>query len=73
MDLLSLWLSILLSAVAVWFVSTLFGMPLLHHRDDWIGLPGDREDAFMEAVRTIGIKPGNYLFPDFGTPATRSA
>lgn len=69
MDLLSLWLPILLSAVAVWFVSTLFGMPFLHHRDDWVGLPADREDAFMEAVRRIGIGPGNYLVPDFRTRA----
>lgn len=39
MDLLSLWLPIVLSAVAVWVVSTLFGLPFLHHRDDWVGLP----------------------------------
>lgn len=69
MDLLSLWLPIVLSAVAVWVVSTLFGLPFLHHRDDWVGLPGDREEAFMEAVRRIGIGPGNSLFPDFRTRA----
>ncbi len=69
MDLLSLWLPIVLSAVAVWVVSTLFGMPFLHHRDDFIGLPADREDAFMAAMRSIGIGPGNYLFPDFRTRA----
>ena len=63
--LLSLWLPILLSAVAVWIVSTIFGMPFLHHKNDWIGL--EREDAFMDYLRKSGIKPGNYLFPDFRT------
>lgn len=65
--LLSLWLPILLSAVAVWFVSTLFGMPFLHHKNDWIGLSPAEEDAFTEFLRKSGIKPGNYLFPDFRT------
>ena len=72
--LLSLWLPILLSAAAVWIVSTLFGMPFLHHKNDWIGLPpaptaphGGSEDAVMEFIRTSDIKPGNYLFPDFRT------
>ncbi len=63
--LLPLWLPILLSAAAVWIVSTLFGMPFLHHKNDWIGLPD--EDAFMDSIRKSGIKPGNYLFPDFRT------
>jgi hypothetical protein len=70
--LLPLWLPILLSAAAVWIVSTIFGMPFLHHKNDWIGLPPHDEDAFMEFLRTRGsggggIKPGNYLFPDFRT------
>jgi len=69
--LLSLWLPILLSAAAVWFVSTIFGMPFLHHKNDWIGLPASSapggEDAFMDSIRKSGIKPGNYLFPDFRT------
>ena len=69
--LVSLWLPILLSAAAVWITSTIFGMPFLHHKNDWIGL-GPDEDAFMEFLRTRasgggGIKPGNYLFPDFRT------
>jgi hypothetical protein len=67
--LLSLWLPILLSAAAVWIVSTIFGMPFLHHKNDWIGLPAAEEDAFMGFLRTSGIKPGNYLFPDFRTRA----
>ena len=67
--LLSLWLPILLSAAAVWIVSTIFGMPFLHHKNDFIGLPPTEEDAFMAFLRTSGIKPGNYLFPDFRTRA----
>ena len=69
--LLSLWLPILLSAAAVWIASTIFGMPFLHHKNDWIGLPAAEEDAFMGFLRTRGggIKPGNYLFPDFRTRA----
>ena len=61
--LLPLWLPILLSAAAVWIVSTIFGMPFLHHKNDFIGLSD--EDGFMDDLRKRGIKPGNYLFPDF--------
>ncbi|MGH7242992.1 MAG: hypothetical protein ACREJD_06195 [Phycisphaerales bacterium] len=65
--LLSLWLPIVLSAAAVWIVSTIFGMPFLHHKNDWIGLSPADEDSLMEGIRSRGIKPGNYLFPDFRT------
>jgi hypothetical protein len=60
-----LWLPILLSAVVVWIVATIVGMALPHHKQDWIGLPD--EDGFMDYFRKSGIKPGNYLFPDFRT------
>ncbi len=71
--LLPLWLPILLSTGAVWIVSTIFGMPFLHHKNDFIGIPasgkggdeGGGEDGFMDYLRKSGIKPGNYLFPDF--------
>ena len=65
--LLPLWLPILLSAGAVWIVSTILSVPFLHHQNDFINLP--REDAFMDYLRSSGIKPGNYLFPDFRTRA----
>ncbi len=67
--LVSLWLPILLSAVAVWFLATILGMALPHHKQDWIGLPASDEDGFMDYLRKSGIKPGNYLFPDFRTSA----
>ena len=61
--LLPLWLPILLSAAAVWIVSAIAWMALPHHKNDFIGLPD--EDAFMDYIRKSGIKPGNYVFPDF--------
>ena len=60
--LLPLWLPILLSAIAVWFVAMIVWMALPHHKRDYIGLPD--EDGFMEYIRKSGIKPGNYVFPD---------
>ena len=63
MDLVSLWLPILLSAVAVWIVSAVVWMALPHHKNDFIALPD--EDGFMDDLRKRGIKPGNYVFPDF--------
>ena len=65
--LLPLWLPILLSAGGVWVVSTIVGMALPHHKQDWIALSD--EDGFMDSIRKSGIKPGNYLFPDFRTSA----
>src|SRR5213592_1041426 len=69
--LLPLWLPILLSAAAVWIVSLIVGMALPHHKQDFIGLAD--EDDFMNSIRRSGIKPGNYLFPDFrGRQAMKS-
>lgn len=68
--LLPLWLPILLSAVAVWFVSMIASMALPHHKRDFIALPDPPgEDGLMGYLRTSGIRPGNYLFPDFRTRA----
>ncbi len=61
--LIPLWLPILLSAVIVWIISAVVWMALPHHKRDFIALPD--EDSFMDAVRKSGIKPGNYIFPDF--------
>jgi hypothetical protein len=60
--LLPLWLPILLSAAAVWILSLIVWMALPHHKGDFLGLPD--EDGFMDYIRTSGIKPGNYAFPD---------
>lgn len=69
--LLSLWLPILLSAAAVWIVSIVASMALPHHKGDFLGLPD--EDGFMDYIRKSGIKPGNYIYPDFrGREAMKS-
>src|SRR5260370_15497185 len=69
--LIPLWLPILLSAAAVWVISAMVWMALPHHKQDFIGLAD--EDGFMDYIRTSGIKPGNYVFPDFrGSKAMKS-
>jgi len=69
--LLPLWLPILLSAAAVWIVSIIASMALPHHKGDFLGLPD--EDGFVDDIRRSGIKPGNYIFPDFrGREAMKS-
>src|SRR5258708_39371359 len=69
--LIPVWLPILLSATAIWVISAIFWMALPHHKQDFIGLPD--EDSFMDYIRRSGIKPGNYVFPDFrGREAMKS-
>lgn len=64
MDFLTqLWLPILLSAAAVWFLSALFWMAVGHHNKDMQGLPNEK--AFIDFIKAHNIKPGNYGFPDF--------
>jgi hypothetical protein len=57
----SLWLPIVLSAVAVFFVSFLVHMVLPYHRRDFRRLP--REDEVAEALRPFAIPPGDYMMP----------
>ncbi len=69
--LIPLWFPILLSAAVVWIVSIIAWTALPHHKNDFIGLPD--EDAFSDFIRKSGIKPGNYVFPDFrGREAMKS-
>jgi hypothetical protein len=60
-DLFQLWLPILLSSVAVFFLSFLMWMALPHHKSDWTGLPD--EDAAMDLLRSQGVKRGQYAIP----------
>ena len=62
----SLWLPILLSAVALFFASFLSWMVVQLHRDDWRRL--DREDEFLTAVRSLQIPLGSHMFPCPETP-----
>ena len=60
-ELTSLWLPIILSAVALFFIGFLSYMVLPIHKADWKELPD--EDAFGKAVRNMNIPAGNYMFP----------
>ncbi len=57
----SLWLPILLSAVAVFFASSLLHMVLKLHKNDFTNLPN--EDETLAAMRKETLKPGVYMFP----------
>src|SRR5712671_2292727 len=62
----SLWLPILLSAVAVFVASSLIHMVLKYHRSDYGKVPA--EDEVMDALRKFNIPPGDYLVPCAGGP-----
>lgn len=64
-DILSLWLPILLSAVGVFIVSSLIHMVLPYHRSDFKKVPS--EDQVMEALGKFDIPPGDYVFPFAGS------
>ena len=64
-SLFSLWLSILLSAVFVFLISVVTHMILPYHRNDYEKIPF--EDEVMEALGKVGIPPGNYMMPFYGS------
>jgi hypothetical protein len=67
-----LWLPILLSAVSVFFASSIFHMVLPLHKKDYKKLPN--EDKVLEALRGEPLETGMYPFPycldpkDMGKP-----
>lgn len=62
----SLWAPILLSAVIVFVASSIIHMVLAYHRTDFRKAPA--EDELMEALRKIGVTPGEYMIPCPGSP-----
>lgn len=64
-NLVDLWLPILASAAAVWICSALFWMVVGHHKKDFDKAPD--ENALIGAVRSLGLPPGSYAFPDCGS------
>jgi hypothetical protein len=63
-ELTCLWLPILLSAVAVFFLSFVMWMVLPHHRKDWGQLPDEKG-----AQAALGdIPAGQYMFPFCASP-----
>jgi hypothetical protein len=57
----TLWLPILLSAVAVFVVSSLIHMATPWHKSDYPKLPN--EDRVRDALRPLAIAPGDYVVP----------
>lgn len=58
---LTLWLPILLSTIAIFFCSFLSWMVFHLHQKDWGKL--EHEEALMETIREIDPPDGNYMFP----------
>jgi len=61
----SLWLPILLSAVAVFVVSSILHMVLPYHRSDFGNTPN--EAAVLDALRPL--PPGDYMMPKADSPS----
>lgn len=61
MDLASLWLPIVLSAVFVFLASSLVHMVIPIHKGDYKKLPG--ESAIMAEMRKHSLATGTYMFP----------
>ena len=57
----ALWLPILLSAVAVFIISSIIHMFLGYHANDFKGLPNEKE--VLDDLRKHNIPEGNYSFP----------
>ena len=57
----SLWLPIVLSAVFVFLASSILHMAVPWHRSDTSTMPN--EDRAMDALRPLGIPPGDYMVP----------
>jgi hypothetical protein len=60
-SLFALWMPILLSAVAVFVVSSIIHMVLKYHNSDYSKVPD--EDDFLEAVGRFNLAPGDYFVP----------
>lgn len=57
----SLWLPILLSAVAVFFASWILHVIAKYHMDDFAKTPN--EEQVRAALRPLNIPPGDYMVP----------
>lgn len=60
-SLASLWLPILLAALAVFVASSVIHMFMPYHRNDVGGVP--REDDFLAAIRPFDLASGDYMVP----------
>ena len=75
-DLTALWLPILLSAVFVFVVSSVIHMMTPMHKSDCRKMAN--EDQVLDALRSLGVGPGEYMFPcpasmkDCGSPEMKA-
>jgi hypothetical protein len=60
-SIIHLWLPIIVSAAAVFIISSIIHMVLPYHKSDFRKLP--REDDVREALEKSHIHPGEYMFP----------
>ena len=61
MSVAALWLPILVSAALVFVVSSIIHMGPFWHKSDYPRLAS--EDRVLDALRPIGIPPGDYMMP----------
>ncbi len=64
-SLMALWLPIVLSAVAVFIVSSIIHTVLRYHKSDFKKIPS--EDGVMDALRDFNLPPGDYVLPHAGS------
>jgi hypothetical protein len=69
--LLALWLPILLSAVAVFVVSSIIHMASPWHKNDYPRL--SQEDRLRDALRPFGLPPGDFMIPRAASRADLSS
>jgi hypothetical protein len=67
----SLWLPILLAAVAVFVLSSVIHMVLPYHWNDLKKLP--QEEAALDALRDLNIPAGDYQLPKPNSPKDMSS
>jgi hypothetical protein len=60
-SIVSLWLPILLSAAAVFIISSIIHMVVGYHNTDFKKIPS--EDQVMDDLRKVNIPPGDYVMP----------
>jgi len=67
----ALWLPILVSAILVFIASSVFHAVLPFHQKDYRKLTN--EDDVLAAMRTAGVRPGDYMFPYAPSPKAMQA
>jgi len=61
-QILDLWLPIVVATVACFVASSLMWMVLPHHKADIKPLPDEK--AYTDAVGSMGLEPGVYMYPN---------